>query len=112
MTYIVCFLLTIFLTILSELCFKKKNKFLGCFFALITIFIPSYIAGVRNLDVGRDIKLYVDPIVNAAKNVNFQQFINITNRLALNYGELEFGYNLCFNFNRIYCFRNFNYFFN
>ena len=92
MTYIICFLLTIFFAFLSELSFIKKNKFLGCCLAFITIFIPSFIVGIRALDVGRDIKLYVDPIVNAAKNVDFNKFMKITDYLAINYGELEFGY--------------------
>ncbi len=98
MTYIVCFLLTMIFAILSESCFKKKNKILGWFCGFIAIFIPSFIAGVRDLNVGRDIKGYVEPIVKAAINVDFESFINVLKNLSLNYDELEFGYKIL-----IYC---------
>ncbi len=75
MAFGVCFLLTILMAYLSQYFFKQKQKILGILFAFLCILIPSILAGIRDLDVGRDVFSYVSPAVNRAIDSNFTTYM-------------------------------------
>lgn len=77
--YILCFTLTIIFTILAEKNLKKKNKKKAIFFSIIAIFIPTFICGIRNSEVGRDIEIYVSPILKQALKLNFLPYMHSSN---------------------------------
>lgn len=67
MIYIVCFLTSCGFFWLSEKC---KSKFARNSLAAIAILIPCVLAGLRADTIGTDVKVYVEPIYNAAKKSN------------------------------------------
>ena len=76
--FLICLILTPILTYIAQLFFKtneKKKRLLGIFFSILAILVPSIIAGARNLDVGRDIGMYVTPAINSAKNNTFNNYM-------------------------------------
>lgn len=64
MIYIAVFLASCIFFWLSEKC---KSGFSKNFFAVIAILIPCILAGLRADTVGTDVKVYVEPLYNAAK---------------------------------------------
>lgn len=64
MIYIVCFLISCSFFLLSEKC---KSKSARNSFAIIAILIPCLLAGLRADTIGTDVKVYVEPMYNAAK---------------------------------------------
>lgn len=60
MVYIIMFVITILFTYIAERNFDKKNKFIGVIFSILAIALPSIVAGLRNLDIGLDISVYVE----------------------------------------------------
>lgn len=60
MIYIVIFIVTILFTYIAEKNFEKKNKAIGIVFSILAILIPSILAGIRTLDVGIDVQVYVE----------------------------------------------------
>ena len=58
MTYALCFIISTLLAFLADTAFKKKFKKTGIFLLFLVVLIPSIIAGLRALDVGRDIDVY------------------------------------------------------
>lgn len=64
MIYIAFFLVSCIFFWLSEKC---KSGFSKNFFAVIAILIPCILAGLRADTVGTDVKVYVEPLYNAAK---------------------------------------------
>ena len=64
MIYIVCFLISCSFFWLSEKC---KGKFAKNGIAIIAILIPCLLAGLRADTIGTDVKVYVEPMYNAAK---------------------------------------------
>lgn len=76
--FLVCFIFTPIFTYLAQKNFEKsdtKNRMLGIVFSVIAILIPSIIAGVRDLTVGRDIGVYVTPAIESATNSNFWDYM-------------------------------------
>ena len=64
MIYIVCFLISCAFFLLSE---KSKTKFARNILAIIAILLPCILAGLRADTIGTDLKVYVEPMYNAAK---------------------------------------------
>lgn len=64
MIYIVCFLISCAFFLLSE---KSKTKFARNILAIIAILLPCILAGLRADTIGTDVKVYVEPMYNAAK---------------------------------------------
>lgn len=60
MIYIITFIVTILFTYIAEKNFEKKNKAIGRFFSILAIIIPSILAGLRTLDIGIDVQVYVE----------------------------------------------------
>lgn len=87
--FLLCFILTPLFTYLAQMQFKngdKKAKGLGIIFSIFAILIPSIIAGVRNLDVGRDIGIYVTPVLESALENNFFDYMaNIENEIGYSF---------------------------
>lgn len=84
--YLLCFILTIVFTYFAEINFKKEKKGFAIIFSIIAIFIPTFICGIRSSDVGRDIEIYVSPLLNSTKIMNFSEYINF------NIKYFELGY--------------------
>ena len=84
--YLLCFILTIVFTYFAEINFKKEKKGFAIIFSIIAIFIPTFICGIRSADVGRDIEIYVSPLLNSTKIMNFSEYINF------NIKYFELGY--------------------
>lgn len=89
MTYIICFVLTTIFTYLAQKQFEKNNKS-GIIFSFYAILIPSIVAGLRALDVGRDVSSYVTPVINASRYYNFTDYMN--HLYYLETGYKIFGY--------------------
>lgn len=64
MIYIVYFLISCSFFWLSE---KSKSRFVRNGLAIIAILIPCILAGLRADTIGTDVKVYVEPMYNAAK---------------------------------------------
>lgn len=64
MIYMVCFLTSCIFFMMSE---KSKNKLAKNFLALIAILLPCLLAGLRSDIIGTDVKVYVEPIYDAAQ---------------------------------------------
>ena len=64
MIYIVFFLISCFLIWLSE---KSPSRNIGKFLAFIAILLPCILAGMRADTIGTDVRVYVEPMYNAAK---------------------------------------------
>ena len=64
MIYIVCFFISCSFLWLSEKC---KNKFARNGIVIVAILIPCLLAGLRADIIGTDVKVYVEPMYNAAK---------------------------------------------
>lgn len=64
MTYFVVFFLSCAFFWLSE---KSRSKYVRAFWAFIALLLPCLLAGMRADTVGTDVKVYVEPMYNAAK---------------------------------------------
>ena len=63
MTYLFCFIWTPLFVYIAEKQAKIGNKKNCCMFMFFAILIPSLVAGLRSLDVGRDIGTYITPTI-------------------------------------------------
>lgn len=76
--YIICFIFSIICTYAAEKKFKNKKKIEGIVFSIFAILIPSILAGVRSIDIGVDVKVYVYPFfINALNAENFFEFYTL-----------------------------------
>ena len=74
MIYIAVFLVSCIFFWLSEKC---KSGFSKNFFAVIAILVPCILAGMRADTIGTDVKVYVEPLYNAAKqSTSFFSYMN------------------------------------
>lgn len=84
--YIICILFTLLFTYLAQYNFKKSHKKVGFIFSILAVFIPSFIAGVRQVGVGRDIDNYVAPVLaRALKAGSFQEYWNGASYVEVGY---------------------------
>lgn len=91
MIYILCFILTPLLIYFAEKQLKKEKKISGYILLFLAILIPSLVAGLRSLNVGRDIGTYVTPAIKNALSMNFADYM----KSYLNFGgDLESGYRI------------------
>lgn len=61
--YIICLVITLIINLIAEKIIKK-NKVMGILLLIISLFIVCFIAGVRNIYTGRDIRVYVMRLYN------------------------------------------------
>lgn len=74
MIYIIFFLTSCLLIWLSEKC---QSRFIGKIVAFVAILLPCILAGMRADTIGTDVKVYVEPIYNAAKqSSSFSSYMN------------------------------------
>lgn len=72
--YIAVFLMSCFLIWLSE---KSPSRNVGKLLAFIAILLPCILAGMRADTIGTDVKVYVEPMYNAAKqSTNFSSYMS------------------------------------
>ncbi len=91
MIYIFCFIWTLIFTYLAEKQLKEKNKTKALLCLPFAILIPSLVAGLRSLDVGRDVAAYVTPAIKNALSMNFADYM----KSPINFGDyLENGYRI------------------
>ena len=84
--YLITFGITIILTYFAEILIKNKKKILAFIIIGLSIFTLSFLAGVRNDEVGKDIGVYVTPVFEWAQEMEFQDFIKR--------GDVEIGYKI------------------
>lgn len=77
--YILSILLTSLCILLAQKFKTDKSKFLSIIFLIIGLFICCYIAGVRSINTGTDIKVYVIRLFNESVNSSFWSFIKNSN---------------------------------
>ena len=74
MIYIIIFAVSSLFLWLSE---KSKSRYTRKIFAFIAILLPCILAGMRADTIGTDVKVYVEPIYDAAKqSKNFSSYLN------------------------------------
>ena len=74
MIYIVFFLISCFLIWLSE---KSSSRYIGKLLAFIAILLPCILAGMRADTIGTDLRVYVEPMYNAAKqSTSFSSYMD------------------------------------
>ena len=84
--YLITFGITIILTCFAEILIKNKQKILAFVIIGLSIFTLSFLAGVRNDEVGKDIEVYVTPVFEWAQEMEFKDFIKR--------GDVENGYKI------------------
>lgn len=85
--YIYCFLFTILFAFLSDKMFIHSKRKIGVLFFILSLLIPCFIAGVRSLEVGADVKSYFLVLYNCyTKGMSLFEGMKIAN--------VEFGYSL------------------
>lgn len=78
--YVFCFIISILLVMVADNCFKKNKKTTGIIFLMLSLFTVCYIAGLRNIDVGADVKNYTLTLFKlySENNYNFFQVTTST----------------------------------
>lgn len=86
--YILCFVITLVFTYLAQkqINAKKRVDGISLIYIFICIFTLCFIAGIRNIHVGRDVEIYVIPVIELAEKYSFFEFINQSGT--------ELGYNI------------------
>ena len=99
MIYILFFLISCLFFWLSEKC---KNRIARNLLAIIAILIPCILAGLRSDTIGTDVKVYVEPMYNAAKEShNLTDYMNqrwfvIWRYMYVNKFEIGFSFMIYF----------------
>lgn len=85
--YIICFIVATLINLINEKLFFKKNcKIISFFLMILSLFCLSFVAGIRNLNVGTDVKVYVIRLYELAC-----QYGNIFNYLKVCNSDLFFA---------------------
>lgn len=73
MIYVITFLLSCTVFLLSE---KSHSKYLKRILVIVAILLPCFLAAIRHNTIGTDVKVYVEPLYNAARESdNFATFM-------------------------------------
>lgn len=94
MLYVFCFTLSSFFSYIDFKC-KKRNPFIAFFMAMVSVFIPCFLAGARDVEIGTDVKTYVTLIFDYIINVNpsFKDFFSMNWFVeSLGYGFMSLAY--------------------
>ena len=65
MIYVLMFVTSLFFLKIACI-FRKNNKLLFLLFSIIGILLPCLLAAFRDLSIGTDIKVYIQPLFNSA----------------------------------------------
>lgn len=94
--YIIAFLISILFIYWAERYNERDIRFLLCSF--VAILIPCVVAGLRDISIGTDVKVYAEPMLKIAKDTNsFQEFYHTTWYMAYvrkSISDIELGYDL------------------
>ena len=71
--YLAVFIFTPLFTYYSEKNFKNNEKIKGVLFAILTILLPSIIAGIRHISMGVDGTIYVEPVLRSFKGLTISK---------------------------------------
>lgn len=74
MTYALCFIISTVFAFLANAAFKKNLKKIGFLLLILVILIPSIVAGLRALDVGIDINVYVTPTIYKLETMSLSDY--------------------------------------
>lgn len=75
MIYVFVFIVSLFFFKIA-LKFKNKQKYLFILFSGLGLFVPSFLAGIRDISMGTDVKVYILPLFIGAGNYSsFSQFV-------------------------------------
>ena len=91
MTYLFCFIWTPLFVYIAEKQAKMGNKKNCWMFMLFAILVPSLVAGLRSLDVGRDIETYITPTIKNSLSMDFVSYMKSPINIG---GSLESGFRL------------------
>lgn len=58
--YLIVFFISCVSAYISQKCFEQEKKVSGIFFAVLTIAIPSLLAGLRDTSIGTDVEIYME----------------------------------------------------
>mgnify|MGYP004598912551 CR=1 FL=1 len=99
MIYIGMFVVTILCTYIAERTEKKEKKIVFVFFSILSILVPSILAGIRTLDIGIDLQVYVEKIFLLATRCNtFKEYFEVCNTdflyMVVNYLVSRFTNNI------------------
>ena len=90
--YVICVVSTYIINLLAEIMLKKKHKFMGFLFLALSLFVFAFIAGVRDMYVGTDVRGYVVRLANLSTGKDFISYIFSSDSHAL-FGVLVYvGY--------------------
>lgn len=96
--YIFCIFSTLLLNICAEIVIKNRKNRLGIFFLTCSLVVLCTVAGVRTIDVGTDIRVYVTRLAAVAEETDFIHYMMKPDSHFL-FGALVYGG---------YLFRNYN----
>lgn len=83
MIYLICYLSSCALAYLNFY-FRKSNKYFASIFTFFAIFIPCFLAGIRDPQIGTDVNVYVKPVIDTMRSSGKDLF-------SLLYSELFVG---------------------
>ena len=63
MIYLICYLSSCAFAYLNFY-FRKSNKYVASIFTFFAIFIPCFLAGIRDPQIGTDVNVYVKPVID------------------------------------------------
>ena len=73
--YLICIFLTTILGLMAEYFFKKDDDKLGIAMLVISLLASCFIAGVRNINVGTDVRVYVVRLAELSQKTAFLDFV-------------------------------------
>lgn len=94
MLYIICFTLSSLFSYIDFKC-KKRNPIIAVLMAVVSVFLPCFLAGARDVEIGTDVTTYVTLIFDYIIDVNpsFTEFFSINWFIeSLGYGFMSLAY--------------------
>lgn len=82
MIYLICYLSSCFFAYLN-FNFRKSDKYAASIFTVISIFIPCFVAGIRDSHIGTDVNVYVYPVIESMRHGDDGLFTLLYNELFL-----------------------------
>lgn len=83
MIYLICYISSCAFAYLNFY-FRKSNKYFASIFTFFAIFIPCFLAGIRDSQIGTDVNVYVKPVIDTMRSSG-------TGLFTLLYSELFVG---------------------
>lgn len=90
MIYLVMFITSAIFCMIADYERKNEHKKLALLFDIIAILIPAILAGIRNENIGYDVKLYLNNLQKMA--VNSDSLILYTEKIQIQYSNIGIGF--------------------